>query len=178
MSSADSSPEVPADSQGIVIAGPAVATFHRRKTSRPIWDRSEGETFDYFGELVIEGVVQIHTPAGRQYATWFNFDKRVSFVVRDRNHGTVQTSSHVDGGWNLARKGLSVQMALSPGDSITEDAFNAASESGRVISRRFIHRLDDLLPSLYPEPTTLEIHAEYLEFRSNTILVEVRVADD
>jgi len=171
-------PEVQEDFQGIVIAGPGEATFRRTKVGRSMWDRSGEDAFEYFGELDVQGIVQIHTPAGRQYDTWFRFDRRLTFVVRDLADGSIQTTSQVDGGWNLARQGVSVQMAPSPEEMVTEERFNAASESGKVVRRRFIYSIDDHLPTLYSRATTLEIHAQYLHFRSNPIRVRVNVEDD
>lgn len=166
---------MPADSQGIVIEGPAEVTFHRQAVGRPIQDRSNGAAFDYFGSLPIEGKVQIHTPAGKQYQTWFRFEKRLTLVVKDLNTHAVQRSSYVGGGWNLARQGVSVVMAPHPEDAVSEAQFNTFMDSGKVISRQFSYQLDDHLPTLYGSPTTLEIHAEYLNLRSNKIRVKVHV---
>jgi hypothetical protein len=180
MSSASTELRLPEHFEGIVIVGPREVSFRKAGVGTPIWVRSadEGEAFDFFGELRIEGQVRIHTPEGAQYRTWFNFDKCVTYVVKDLSDGSTQVSSHVDGGWNLARKGLSVQVALRPGEVMSEAAFNAGSESGKVIGKHFSHQLDDLLPNLYSRPTTLEIHAEYLDFRSNAIRVEVKIEAD
>ncbi|HEX5736971.1 MAG TPA: hypothetical protein VFY22_00555, partial [Hydrogenophaga sp.] len=71
--------DVPADFQGIVIEGPAEVTVHKKTVARPAWARSGGEIAEYFGGLNIEGKAQIHTPEGKQYRTWFRFDKRLTF---------------------------------------------------------------------------------------------------
>jgi hypothetical protein len=170
--------DVPADFQGIVIEGPAEVTFQKQTVSRPAWDRSGGEIVEYLGGLNIEGKVQIHTPVGKQYQTWFRFDKRLTFVVKDLTSNAVQRSSYVDGGWNLARQGVSVTMAPHPEESVSEAEFNTSMDGGKVISRHFIYELDDHLHTLYAEPTTLEIHAEYLDFRSNKIRVKVNVTSE
>jgi hypothetical protein len=169
---------VPADFQGIVIEGPDEVTFQKKAVGRPIWDRSNGAAFEYFGSLPVEGKVQIHTPVGKQYETWFRFDKRLTLVVKDLKNNAVQRSSHVEGGWNLARQGVSVVMAPHPEESVSETEFNQHMDGGKVIAREFTYPLDDHLPTLYAEPTTLEIHAEYLGFRSNRIRVKVHVVGD
>lgn len=164
--------------QSIVIEGPAAATFHKQAVARSPWTHGEGPVEAWFGDLVVEGTVSIDTPPGTQYATWFNFEKRLTFVVRDLRDDSVRTTSHVNGGWNLARRGISVQTAPSPSDGMTEDAFNLQAPHGPAISRHFIYRIDDHLPDLYAAPTTLEIHAEYLGARSNAIRVEVLIDHD
>ncbi|MBA4266015.1 MAG: hypothetical protein C0453_13105 [Comamonadaceae bacterium] len=169
---------VPVDFQGIVIEGPAEVSFQKKKVGRPPWDRSNEAAFEHFGGLKIEGKVQIHTPEGKQYQTWFRFEKRLTFVVKDLKDNAVQRSSYVDGGWNLAREGVWVTMAPHPEESVSELEFNKLMEGGKVLSRRFTYQLDDHLHTLYSEPTTLEIHAEYLGFRSNTIQVKVHVTGD
>jgi len=169
---------VPEDFQGIVIEGPAEVSFQKKKVERPVGDRSNDAAFDHFGGLNIKGRAQIHTPEGKQYQTWFRFDKRLTFVVKDLKDNAIQRSSYVDGGWILARKGVSVLMEPHPDESVSEPEFNKMMEGGKVISRHFTYQLDDHLPTLYSEPTTLEIHAEYLGFRSNTILVKVHVTGD
>lgn len=170
--------DVPANLQGIVIEGPAEVTFQKQTVARPAWDRSGGEVAEHFGGLNIEGKAQILTPEGKQYQTWFRFDKRLTFVVKDLESNTIQRSSYVDGGWNLARQGVSVTMAPHPEESVSEAEFNKLMHGGKVISRHFIYQLDDHLHTLYAEPTTLEIHAEYLDFRSNKIQVKVNVVDE
>lgn len=170
--------DVPSDFQGIVIEGPAEVIFQKQTVSRPAWDRSGGEIVEYFGGLNIEGKAQIFTPEGKQYQTWFRFDKRLTFVVKDLESNTIQRSSYVDGGWNLARQGVSVTMAPHPEESVSEAEFNTFMDGGKVISRPFIYELDDHLHTLYAKPTTLEIHAEYLDLRSNKIRVKVNVADE
>lgn len=170
--------DVPAEFQGIVIEGPPEVTFQKQTVARPAWDRSGGEVAENFGGLSIEGKAQIHTPEGKQYQTWFRFDKRLTFVVKDLTTNAVQRSSYVDGGWNLARQGVSVTMAPHPEESVSEAEFNKLMHGGKVISRHFIYQLDDHLHTLYAEPTTLEIHAEYLDFRSNKIRVKVNVVDE
>ena len=164
--------------QSFVIEGPASATFRRQAVAPSPWTHGDGPVDAWFGDLVVEGTVAIDTPPGTQYATWFNFEKRLTFVVRDLRDGSVRTTSHVDGGWNLARRGVSMQMAPSPSDGMSEDAFNLHAPHGPAISRHFIYRIDDHLPDLYSEPTTLEIHAEYLGARSNAIRVEVLIDHD
>ncbi|WP_394003672.1 hypothetical protein ACF3M1_02630 [Luteimonas sp. WGS1318] len=164
--------------QSFVIEGPAAATFRKQVVARSPWTHGDGPVEAWFGDLVVEGTVSIDTPPGTQYATWFNFEKRLTFVVRDLRDGSVRTTSHVDGGWNLARRGISVQMAPPPLDSVSEDDFNLQAPHGSAISRRFIYRIDDHLPDLYSAPTTLEIHAEYLGARSNAIRVEVLIDHD
>ena len=178
MASPTSHLDVPADFQGIVIEGPTEVTFHKKTVARPAWDRSDGEVAQHFGGLNIEGKVQVHTPVGKQYQTWFRFDKRLTFVVKDLTSNAVQRSSYVDGGWNLARQGVSVTMAPHPEESVSEAEFNTFMDGDKVISKHFIYQLDDHLHTLYAEPTTLEIHAEYLDFRSNKIRVKVTVADE
>lgn len=173
-----SSLRVPEDFQGIVIEGPAEVSFHKKKVERPVWDRSSEAAIEHFGGLNIEGKAQILTPEGKQYQTWFRFDKRLTFVVKDLKDNAVQRSSYVDGGWNLAREGVSVTMAPHPEESVSELEFNKLMDGAKVISRRFTYQLDDHLHTLYSEPTTLEIHAEYLDFRSNTILVKVHVTGE
>jgi len=173
-----SSLNLPADFQGIVIEGPAEVSFQKKQVVRPFWDRSNDAAFELFGGLNIEGRAQIHTPVGKQYQTWFRFDKRLTFVIKDLKDGSIQKSAYVDGGWNLARQGVSVTMAPHPEESISEPEFNKMMEGGKVISRRFTYQLDDHLHTLYSKPTTLEIHAEYLDFRSNTIRVKVIVERD
>lgn len=164
--------------QSFVIEGPASATFRRQAVAPSPWTHGDGPVVAWFGDLVVEGTVAIDTPPGTQYATWFNFEKRLTFVVRDLRDDSVRTTSHVDGGWNLARRGVSVQKAPSPSDGMSEDAFNLDAPHGPAISRHFIYRIDDHLPDLYSEPTTLEIHAEYLGARSNAIRVEILIDHD
>ena len=164
--------------QSFVIEGPASATFRRQAVAPSPWTHGDGPVVAWFGDLVVEGTVAIDTPPGTQYATWFNFEKRLTFVVRDLRDGSVRTTSHVNGGWNLARRGVSMQMAPSPSDGMSEDAFNLDAPHGPAISRHFIYRIDDHLPDLYSEPTTLEIHAEYLGARSNAIRVEILIDHD
>jgi len=173
-----SSLSVPEDFQGIVIEGPVEVSFQKKKVGRPPWDRSNDAAFEHFGGLNIEGKAQIHTPEGKQYQTWFRFDKRLTFVVKDLKDNAVQRSSYVDGGWNLAREGVSVLMEPHPEELVSEPEFNKMMEGGKVVSRHFTYQLDDHLRTLYSEPTTLEIHAEYLDFRSNTLLVKVHVTGD
>lgn len=169
---------LPEDFEGIVIEGPAEVSFQKKKVERPFWDRSNETAFEHFGGLNIEGKVQIHTPEGKQYQTWFRFDKRLTFVVKDLTSNAIQRSSYVDGGWNLARQGVSVTMAPHPEEAVSEPEFNKLMDGGKLISRQFTYQLDDHLHTLYSEPTTLEIHAEYLDFRSNKILVKVNVVGD
>lgn len=69
-------------------------------------------------------------------------------------------------------------IAPHPEESVSEAEFNTFMDGGKVISRDFIYQLDDHLHTLYAESTTLEIHAEYLDFRSNKIRVKVNVKND
>ena len=164
--------------QSFGIDGPRPAIFRRQTVARSPWTHGDGPLDAWFGDLVVEGTVAIDTPPGTQYATWFNFEKRLTFVVRDLRDDSVQTTSHVDGGWNLARRGLSVQMAPSPSEGMSEDAFNMHAPHGPAISRPFTCRIDDHLPDLYSAPTTLEIQADYLGARSNAIRAEVLIEHD
>ena len=166
---------VPEGFQGIVIEGPAEVSFQKRAVGRALWDHSQEPAFAYFGNLSIHGTAQIHTSEGKQHETWFAFERRLSFVVKDLTTNTIQRSSRVDGGWNSARMGLSVQMAPSPTLAMSEEDFNKAMPAGKLVAKHFIYQLDDHLPKLYAQPTTLEIHAEHLGFRSNTIRVKVHV---
>jgi len=165
--------DVAPDFQGITIQGPAEATFVKEKVGRALWDHSNEEKNAYFGKLEVRGIVQIYTPKGKQFETWVNFNKRVEFIIKDLTTNTVQKSSYVEGGWNLGRKGLSLQMH-NP-DQPTEEEFNSKMSSDVYIKKNFIIAVDDRLPELYSEPTTLEIYAEYMDFTSNKILVKINI---
>lgn len=123
--------------------------------------------------MQLEAIIQIYTPEGQQYQTWINHDRRLIFYVKDLRTNEIQVSSVVDGGWNIARKGISVQMHNPP--MPTEEQFSQDHPANKILRKHLYAELDDQLPSLYAAPATLEIYAKYsgFDFVSNTIRLEL-----
>lgn len=135
-----------------------------------IWESAPAEpAYTYIGTLPVHGVIAIFVPAGRQFETWHQFEKRVHFCVRNPHTGRTYRSSYVDGGWNLARQGVSVQMAQPP---VIPELY-AQLPDNQIDERRFsIDLLDRLID--VPEPgETLEVTAEYMGSISNTVTIKV-----
>lgn len=161
--------------EGIIIkAEKDVVVLCKQFVGSPIWQRSADQQYDYFGSIKIHGVAQIFTPQGKQYEMWNRFEKRIKFIVEDLSDNIVTESSYVDGGWNIARKGISVQMAIDR-NPISESDYNRLNPGNQIIKKHFIYALDDHLHTLYSKPTTLNIYATYLNFKSNKVFVDVLI---
>jgi exonuclease III len=124
--------------------------------------------------MQLEAVIQIFTPASQQYQIWINHERRLIFHVKNLQTNQIQQSSVVDGGWNVARKGISVQMHQPP--SLSEEEFNLLTPANQIVREHLYVDLNDQLPELYNSPATLEVYATYSgsDFVSNTIRLELR----
>lgn len=158
-----------------IIEAPQEVALHKIKKGHFIWESAPKEPeYTYAGTLALAGRVAIFVPKGKQLDTWVNFDHRVHFCVRNPLTGKTYKSSYVAGGWNLARQGVSVQMAEPP---FIPEVY-AQMPDNQVDERRFSIDLIDRLSDM-PEPgDTIEVTAEYMGVTSNTVTIKLGAAPE
>lgn len=156
-----------------IIEAPHEVALHKIKKGHFIWESAPTEPeYTYAGTLPLHGRVALFVHTGKQLETWLNFENRVNFCVSNPKTGKVYRNSHVAGGWNLARQGISVMMDEPP--FIPE--IYAQMPDNQVDERRFSIDLIDRLSDL-PEPgDTIEVTAEYMGVTSNTVIIKVVAA--
>lgn len=156
-----------------IIEAPREVALHKIKQGHFIWESAPVEPeYTYAGTLPLHGRVAMFVPTGKQFDTWVNFENRVNFCVRNSQNGKIYRNSHVAGGWNLARQGVSVQMAEPP---FIPEVY-ALLPDNQVDERRFSIDLIDRLSDM-PEPgDTIEVTAEYMGVTSNTVTIKLVAA--
>lgn len=156
-----------------ITKAPSEVALHKIKKGYFIWESAPTEPeYTYAGTLPLHGRVELFVHTEKQLETWLNFENRVNFCVSNPKTGKVYQNSHVAGGWNLARQGISVQMTEPP--FIPE--IYAQMPENQIDERRFSIDLIDRLSDL-PEPgDTIEVTAEYMGVTSNTVTIKLVAA--
>lgn len=156
-----------------IIEAPHEVALHKIKQGHFIWESAPAEPeYTYAGTLSLHGRVAMFVPKGKQLDTWVNFEKRVNFCVRNPLNGKIYRNSYVDGGWNLARQGVSVQMAVPP---FIPEVY-AQLPDNQVDERRFSIDLIDRLSDVPKPGDTIEVTAEYMGITSNTVTIKLVAA--
>lgn len=160
--------------QGIVISAQGETYLTPIAQGRPIWDRSdEPLEITYSGELIIKGFVQVSVPVDKQNEIRHRLAENINFYVTDSKTWEVFKSSHVVGGWNLARQGISLTGFSSPRPMLDVNEHFSGTPDNIIDKISFEIELFDLLSDMPSPEKTLEIYAQYEGFTSNKIFVNL-----
>ncbi len=156
--------------QGLLLEAPS-AVYVEEVVQHPFpWEgRSAPSKVMHDGTLRIDGVFAVFVAPGEQEAIWSGFPDNVNFVMTDLQTGTKHTRNRVDGGWRLARQGMSVSIA--PATVPKQDY--STMPSGEIVQQRFTFDVFDDLWTIPAPETTVEIYLEYRGFTSNREQVKV-----
>ncbi|MGQ9424383.1 hypothetical protein ACXYTJ_00365 [Gilvimarinus sp. F26214L] len=161
--------------QGLTLQAPERVFVTELTQQSDTWRRDQSpHDRTYSGELPIEGVFSVFVQAGMQEEIWHDLSRKIGFVVTNLSTGEKMERVRVDGGWHLARQGISVVIAQPPGP---DPDYYASLPSGAIYAKNYRMDVFDNLPQM-PEPgAVLEIYVKYRGFQSDPVRVNVVLSD-